>query len=208
MEARTGVTQIPQRLSVAVFAGGQSSRMGKDKALLPWGAGDLMDRVISTVAALPYASETFIVGDRPGYHGRGVPVIADDFDSAGPLGGIATALRVATESRVLVVAVDMPFLSLPLLTAMAEVGRGSDALVPFVGGWQPLHAIYDRNCLVPVRRQIERGELKISSLFDHIAVVKLGTDWVRAYDPNLRSFENVNTIADYRSATQSENTKG
>ena len=190
------------QVSVAILTGGKSSRMCEDKALLPWEGGPLIDRVISVAKSIPRGAETIIVGDRPEYRQRGARVVADDFPSSGPLGGIATALRAAKEKRTLVLAVDMPFLSLPLLRAMTELQFAGDALVPHIAGWQPLHAVYDYSCLAKVRQQIDRDELKISDLFAHIEVVRLEPRWIGTFDPQFRSFENINTPLDYRRAVR------
>lgn len=194
-------------LCVAILAGGRSSRMGVDKALLPWGNGQLIDQVIRVAEQVKGTVDVIVVGDRPEYHGRGARVVADLFPGAGPLGGIATALRSSPGDRVLILAVDMPMLSIDLLNAMALRQFGGDAQVPRVeaepGSAGPreyietLHAIYRRSCLPAIESRLREGRLKIVDAFDELSVDYLDGDWLRRYDPELRSFENANTPGDY-----------
>jgi molybdopterin-guanine dinucleotide biosynthesis protein A len=195
-------------LSAAVLAGGASRRMGRDKALMTLDGRTLLDRAVAAVASL--AGDTFVVGDRASYHQFGVPVVADLFPGAGPLGGIATALRHARHEHVLVVACDMPFLSLPLLRAMAAQPRDYDVLVPVIGGspnrlrtastYETLHAIYERSILPALELRIARGELQVAAALAGLVVRELPEAWLREYDPALRSFVNANRPDDWEAA--------
>ena len=171
--------------------------MGEDKALLAWDGGTLLDRAIATTRRLSNAGELFVIGDREPYRGRGAFVVPDDFPGTGPLGGIATALRRCETERLLVVGVDMPLLSVPLLDAMTEYPFEGDALVPRPDGLQPLHAIYRRHCLPAIENQIETGQYRISDAFARIDVTYLDRAWIQQFDPELVSFANANTPDDY-----------
>ncbi|MDQ4044050.1 MAG: molybdenum cofactor guanylyltransferase [Chloroflexota bacterium] len=190
-----------RRLSAAVLTGGASRRMGTDKASISLGGMTLLERALAIVREV--ADEVFIVGDRPSYHRYGVRVESDAFPGAGTLGGIATALRVASNPRVLVVACDMPLLSPELLKAMVELPVKDDVVVPWLpveherqggkGTYETLHAIYRRDCLPHIERRIADGELRVVGFFDDVRVRMLDEDWLRQYDPDLRSFRNANT---------------
>lgn len=191
-------------ICVALLAGGQSRRMGRDKALLPWGDGLIIDRMIAIASQVPGATEAMIVGDRPAYHGRGARVVADEYPGAGPLGGIATALAATAAPRVLVLAIDMPLASPDLLAAMVRYETDAAILVPEVTDretgrlrLQVLHAIYGQECLEPARRRICQNERRVTSIYQDVSVERLDEAWVRAYDPELRSFENVNDPEEY-----------
>lgn len=191
-------------LCVALLAGGQSRRMGRDKALLPWGDGLIIDRMIAIASAVPGASEVLIVGDRPAYHGRGARVVADEYPGAGPLGGIATALASTSAPRALVLAIDMPLASPALLAAMAGYPTSADILVPEATDprsgrlrLQVLHAIYGQACLEPARRRLCQNERRVTSIYEDVSVERLGETWIRQYDPELRSFENINDPEEY-----------
>jgi molybdenum cofactor guanylyltransferase len=191
-------------LSAAVLTGGQSRRMGTDKALLPVGGTPLVQRVLEVVAAV--AEDVQIVGDRPAYHQFGVPVVADRFPDAGALGGIATAIEAARCERVLVVACDMPLISRRLLRAMADEPQDYDVLVPVTaaersqqGGdvtYETLHAIYTRACLDAIRSSLAQGRRRVVGFFPSVTVRQLPEGWVRQYDPDLRSFLNANNPAE------------
>ena len=143
-------------LSAAVLAGGQSSRMGRDKALLPLheGGPPLLRIVLDRLNLV--ARDVFVVATaRPEYETFGVPIVPDDFVGGGALAGIYAALRNASQQHCLIVACDMPFLSIALLESMARESRDYDVLVPLTPGqsrqrsdgliYQTLHAIYSKD---------------------------------------------------------------
>lgn len=186
-------------ISAAVLAGGESRRMGSDKALLKIAGRPLLARTIDLLHRV--SDDVLVIGRRAGYESFGAAVIADRFPSAGPLGGIATALSAATHEYVLVVACDMPLLSEPLLIAMAEEPRGYDVLVPAVIAgtdreaawqWQPLHAIYNRGCLSVVEHHLRSGDRRADAFYGDVRVRQLDEAWVSQYDPTLASFTNAN----------------
>jgi molybdenum cofactor guanylyltransferase len=190
-------------LSAAVLAGGQSRRMGTDKALLPLRPGDppLAQVVLDRVRAV--AAEVMIVAaERPAYARFGVPVVPDRYPGTGTLGGIATALAAASHDYCLVVACDMPFLNPALLRWLAGLPRDYDALVPRLPGesrqggafvFQTLHAIYARSCLPAIERRLGAGHLRVVGFFEDVRVRAVEEREVRALDPDLRSFFNANT---------------
>jgi len=192
---------VQEPLSAAILTGGQSRRMGADKALIRVGGQTMVERVAARLAVV--SDNIFLVGDRPEYHGLGLRVVADDYPDGGALGGIATAVRAALDERVLVVACDMPNLSPPLLTAMAEFDDDAQVLIPTTAGdrsdqggaltWETTHAIYRRSCLPTFERRLLSGRRKIIDAVRELRWRSLPEDWLRAFDPNLESFGNVNT---------------
>ncbi len=160
----------------------------------------LIARVTSAIR--PISSETLIVVAEeeqaqvlplPTY----VQVVRDLYPNAGSLGGILTGLTAATGVWALVVACDMPFLSQALLAEMASARDGCDAVVPLLDGRpEPTHALYSKDCVEPIRKNLEAGELKISAFFEMVRVKYLPQPTVEALDPGLWSFFNVNTPSD------------
>lgn len=187
-------------ISAAILAGGKSSRMGRDKAMLEVGGQHVISRVIEAVRHV--ASDVMVIGERPELDRPGVRVVPDEVPGLGPLGGIATALRHAQHEFVLVVGCDMPLLSSELLIAMAREERTYQALVPLLPDsmgrlrHEPLHAIYGVNCLPVIEGLISAGDVRIQRLFEHLDVRVLEVGWLRNHDQNLESFVNVNTPAD------------
>lgn len=203
MDDAIGTERGWQPLSAAVLAGGRSSRMGRDKALLPLvpGGPPMIQLAIDRVRAI--ADDITIVSEsRPGYDAFGLDVVPDDFRGAGALGGIATGVRHAIHDHCLVVACDMPFLSEALLRRMAEEPRDYDVLVPRLPGqsrqgggmvYQTLHAIFGRRCLGPIAAQLAAGNPQVIGFFPSVRVRELDEADVRRFDPDLESFFNANT---------------
>jgi molybdopterin-guanine dinucleotide biosynthesis protein A len=148
-------------------------------------------------AGLPPA---LLVTNKPeAYAFLGLPLLPDDIPGAGALGGIYTALNHSPAEGTLIVACDMPLLNPGLLRYMAALPGDPDLLIP---RWhdtegrvqvEPLHAIYSRRCLGPVRRRIEAGTLRASGLLEDVEAQYLDAAELRRHDPALNSFRNINT---------------
>ncbi len=197
--------QDGQPLSIAILAGGMSRRMGHDKALIPINGVTLLEFTARAVNSL--TCDLFVVASgRDGYARFGFRIVPDLHEGAGSLGGVYSAIRQARFDHCLVVACDMPLLSLQLVQYMSSIERNYDALVPVLDGAQSsqgsgrtvetLHAIYNRSCLPHLERQIVAGRLKIADALRDLRVREIGEAEMRRLDPDLRSFTNVNTPAD------------
>lgn len=190
-------------LSAAVLAGGQSSRMGTDKALLTIDGVTVLERILRLLEWV--ATDVFVAGERAAYREFGVPVFPDRQDGSGPLAGLETALLHARHDRVLVVGCDMPFLQTGLLDAMASTAFDGDALVPvrLIEGarrLEPLHAIYRKQCLPTVEQHLSDGRRSLQKLLGTLNVVELDEGWMRQFDPELESLSNINTPDEARIA--------
>ena len=196
----------PAPLSAAILAGGQSQRMGTDKAVIrltPAGP-TLIERVLAAVRAV--ADEVLIVANDDRLAFAGTRIVPDLLPGAGPLGGIYSAVIAARHEHCLVVACDMPFLSPPLLRAMAAQARDYDVLALYLaagenrqgaagGVYETLHAMYGRGALPAMRAQLLAGRYKIVGFFPAVRVRAFAESDVRRYDPALLSKFNVNTPA-------------
>ncbi|MGC8827563.1 MAG: molybdenum cofactor guanylyltransferase [Anaerolineae bacterium] len=196
MDSSTGA---PPAVTCAVLAGGQSRRMGVDKAFLELGGRPLIQWTLEALAGI--GQEIIIIAnDRQRYAGLGARVEPDIIPGCGALGGIYTALARASCARVLVVACDMPFLSRPLLRYLIGLSSHYDAVVPRLPeGVEPLHAIYAKTCLDPIRRALARGEKRIISFFPDICLRCVEPEEIAVFDPGFRSFVNLNTPEDLES---------
>lgn len=187
----------PVPVSGAVLAGGRSSRLGQDKALLRLDGETLLARAVRTLSGV--CDEVLVVGP----HARAdvvpdVRVVPDERPGVGPLGGIAAALRSMGGDRLLAVATDMPLLNVELLRHLIALSDGYDVTIPRVEGrTQQLHAVYARACLPVIDDQLARDDFKIDRFFARVRVRIVEEDDVRRIDPDLRSFRNVNTAADW-----------
>jgi molybdopterin-guanine dinucleotide biosynthesis protein A len=182
-----------------VLAGGRSSRFGRDKASEPLLGRPLLQHVVDRIA--PLFHELIIVR-APGQQlpsiesSLAVRIVDDAFPGAGPLGGIYTGLGAATAERCLAVACDMPLLSAPLLRELQRRAAVCDVVMPVLAYSEPLHALYSRVCLEPMRARLDAGQLKITGFLGAVHVCYMREAECRALDPELRSFVNTNTEED------------
>jgi molybdenum cofactor guanylyltransferase len=171
-----------------VLVGGRSSRMGCDKALLPFRGGALAQSVARAVSAA--AGSATMVGDPARYGGLGYAVIADLYPGEGPLGGILTALRNTSADWNLITACDMPQLDPELLRGLLKTAAESvaDALLPVgpEGRPEPLCALYHRRCLEPFAAAFASGVRKVTAALETVGTVRLPM-------AEASIFQNVNT---------------
>jgi molybdenum cofactor guanylyltransferase len=149
-----------------VLAGGGSTRMGRDKALLPYRGATLVEHMAQAVHAA--AGSVALIGDPVRYSSLGYPVYPDKFAGCGPLGGIYTALGVSSTDWNLIVACDMPGVTedvLKVLLASAEESTGGCVVATGpTGEPEPLCAVYHRRCLPALARAIEGKRFKMKEL--------------------------------------------
>jgi molybdopterin-guanine dinucleotide biosynthesis protein A len=181
----------------AVMAGGKSSRLGRDKALLTLEGETLLERAVRTLQET--TAEQIVVGPPERRdQSRVAKVYQDLYPSSGPLGGIYTALHFASNPLVLVVACDMPFLNADLLRLLLSLADGYDVVLPVPDGrGEQLHAVYRTTCQPAIEQQIASGDFKIDRFFDRARVRRVDVEELRQHDPELRSFRNVNTPEDW-----------
>src|SRR5262249_25712125 len=148
-----------------VLAGGQSTRMGQEKAMLKLGGRTLLERALKLTHAV--AAETIIVGPAPTLERYG-RVIEDVYPGQGPLGGIHAALWQSPTELTLVLAVDTPFLEARFLEYLVGQARESGAMVTVprtADGFHPLAAVYRRGFREVAEQALEDGQNKIDTLF-------------------------------------------
>jgi len=194
---------VSQDLAAAILVGGQSRRMGQDKALLRLTPVGPM--VVETVAQAVRAvtDEIMLVGmETSACVFPGLPQVADTLPGAGPLTGIHAALAASDRSHLLVVACDMPFLNPVLLRYMATLPRDYDALVPVLDRPQPLHAIYARTCLPVIEAHLREGDFKVTGWYEDANVRRIDRETMARYDPDGLSCFNMNTPEDLEFARQ------
>ncbi len=187
-------------LSVAVLAGGKSSRMGTDKAFVPVLGRPLIEDVLAQLAGL--GRETLIVTNRPDdYRYLGVPLFGDVLPDKGALGGLYSALVAATQPHVLCVACDMPFVVRPLLDYLISLIPEGDAIVPRLAeGPEPFRAIYARACREPIRAALDAGRMRVIGFYSDVRVRYVDEAEIDRFDPRHLSFFNINSPADVEQA--------
>jgi molybdenum cofactor guanylyltransferase len=189
-------------VTLAIQAGGRSSRMGRDKGLVELAGKPLVEHVIERLGGL--AQEVIITTNHPeGYAAFGYRTAGDRHPGAGALAGLFTALQAAQGDPVLVAACDMPFASRALASYMLELVADSEAVVPRVGGeFEPLFAVYRRSCLPAIRRALDEGQKRVISFFPEIRLRAVEESEATSIDADPHCFFNVNTPDDLAEAEQ------
>ncbi len=190
-------------LSVVIQAGGQSARMGENKALKLFLGRPLIQRVTERLASV--ADELLVTTNQPeDYAFLNVPLFSDLRPGRGPLGGLYTALVAARHPYVAVVACDMPFTSAPLLVAAAGLlaQEGADVVIAETsGGFEPLHAVYRRQTCIPaIEAAMDADQWRVISWFPNVKLRKLTSEELGRYDPDGIAFSNVNTLDEFADA--------
>ncbi|NYE56770.1 molybdenum cofactor guanylyltransferase [Carboxydothermus ferrireducens] len=185
-----------QILTVAILAGGKSSRMGQNKALLPLGTMKIIEHLVTNLR--PIASELLLVANTDEYAFLNLPVYRDRFPGQGPLAGIETALRVAVNEKVYITACDLPLLPAEIPRFLAENTEDYDVTVlAYKGKIEPLIGIYRKSIYPVVEKHLI---LRKNKIIDFYPQVKVKIIHFEQLPENLQREEfllNVNTPADY-----------
>jgi molybdopterin-guanine dinucleotide biosynthesis protein A len=192
-------------LTVCIQAGGQSSRMGEDKALKTFLGRPLIQRVVERLS--PIAEELIVTTNRPeDYRFLGLRLVPDLKPGRGALGGLYTAIASAAQPIVAVAACDMPFASASLLEAASRllVEEAADVVIPkSEEGYEPLHAVYRRDtCLPAIEAAIDADQWKVIAWFPQVKVRVLTSEEIKVYDPSGLAFWNVNTPEEFSKAEE------
>jgi molybdopterin-guanine dinucleotide biosynthesis protein A len=190
-------------LSLVIQAGGQSSRMGEDKALKFFLGQPLIQRVVERIGHL--AAEVLVTTNHTkAYAFLNLRTVPDLLPGQGTLSGLYTALSCASLPMVAVIACDLPFVSATIFERMVVVleREGLDVVVPHSGGGlEPMHAVYRReSCLPVVRAALEAGERKAIDWFPRVRVREYTLNEAAASDPSGLAFWNINTPQDFLEA--------
>ena len=199
------IAQPSQGISAVILAGGDSRRLGIDKALLELDGQTLLSRVVQKLA--PLSDDLIVVTNSPEDYEHlalGVRFVPDERPGEGALMGIYSGLKAATYPSALTVACDMPFLNMSLLTVMLDKIAGHDAVVPRLEGGllEPLHAAYGKRCLPFMASHLAHGRRRIAVFLDQVDVFYVEQATIDRLDPLGLSFVNINTDADWQRAQQ------
>ena len=182
-----------------ILCGGRSSRMGRDKAALPFGPDTLLTRVVRV--AQEVAADVVVVGDTSQSMPAGVRVVGDPVPRLGPLAALATGLASVGAERALLLACDMPLLVPAVLRRLAELAGDADASVPLVGG-MPMTtcAVYATRVIPRAQALLEKGTRSLRALLDEVSVRWVSEGQLRGLDPDLVSFWDCDTPERYHAA--------
>lgn len=181
-------------ISAAILCGGQSRRMGTDKARLTWNGQDFLDRITESLSP---ADEILLSVAQPDqFAEKTPPKVVDLFPECGPLSGLYSSLIACKNALLFAVSCDMPLVDFStVLLLLSHLEERDDAVVPIDGNGriQPLCALYRKRTAPIFLQQLQRRDYRIRSVFSEFS-----TKYVPLSPPQDRVFQNLNTPQDYR----------
>ncbi len=179
-----------------ILAGGESRRMGRDKAMLPLDDKTLLEHVIFSMQQV---FPQVIVSVRETRAGVALSQVCDEQSGSGPLAGLAAGLAKVGTPWAFLVACDMPYISAQLIKYIDKFRNDHQAVVPVVGGYpQPLAAFYSVSCLAVIRKALAGQDKSLRGLLRQLDVCYV--DEAGMNDAALRSFVDLDTPEDYAAA--------
>ncbi|NVN89931.1 MAG: molybdenum cofactor guanylyltransferase [Desulfuromonadales bacterium] len=185
------------RVTAVILAGGTSSRMMSNKALLTYRGERFIERIFRQLSEI--FPEVILVTNSPElYPFLPCRIVADIYPGMGSLAGIHAGLTQSVTPYIFVVACDMPDLNKQLIRHLVSKAEGVDVVIPESGsGLEPLHAVYGTGCLPAMNDALSSGNSKIIACFDQLKVDVVSRQEIAGIDPSFRSFRNINTPEEY-----------
>ena len=198
--------------SAVVLAGGRGRRMGMvEKALLEFEGKTIIERLLESLFKV--VDEVILsVRDKnqekkfkpvlEKFPAREIRFCFDTLEDAGPLDGIRAGLLESRSEYSFVCAGDMPFVNFRVVDLLFEKASGHDAALP---RWEdrkfePLHAVYSKKLIPEIEKAFEKGRCSVlTPVFEMKDVVFVEISEIREFDPELRTFANINTVEDMES---------
>jgi molybdopterin-guanine dinucleotide biosynthesis protein A len=193
---------MTEAVTGVILAGGRASRLGGvDKAALDIDGRPVIERVIAALSSVAERLIAIVNDDRFDADAR-LTVIRDPDPHAGVLPALQAALAATTTPLAVVVACDMPFLHAGLIAHLIDSARDVDAVVPIVDGRpEPMHAVYRAEpCSSAIGAALARDQRRMIAFLDDVRTLRVDEATLRQFDPDLRSFFNVNTPEDLAEA--------
>lgn len=186
MEAKYNITGI-------ILSGGKSLRMGENKSFIKVDGVPIIHRIYNLFKEL-FQEIIIVTNQKELFSAFDSKIYSDLLPNKGALGGLYTGIFFSTFQYAFCVACDMPFIKLFLVQYLIKNIEDFDVIVPRTkGGLHPLHAIYSKNCLNPIRKMLEQGNYKIIDFYNMVRVKIVEEDNFIYLDPLRESFINVNT---------------
>lgn len=191
------------KVTGAILVGGQSRRMGRDKACVEIVGRTMLERVIDRLRPL-FGSLMIIGGESDLCDRPDIAVHPDLRPGMGSLGGIYTAVVKSPTEQVFCVACDMPFIRREVVEHMIRrLGKGYDAVVPRINGeFEPLCALYSRSIQSTIERDLDSGVRRIKTTLSSLRVRVVEDEELIPLDPGLNTFFNINTPEDLEKARE------
>ncbi|GIN86436.1 putative molybdenum cofactor guanylyltransferase [Heyndrickxia sporothermodurans] len=201
-------------MDTILLAGGKSSRMGRNKALLPFGKQRVVDHLVTEFS--PISDEILLITNHPNeYNNLEVRIITDskEFKGHGPLAGIYAGLKASHAEHCLVIACDMPFASKQFgIWLVNQLLNGNyDAVIPsFEGRLHPLFGAYKRSVFPFVKNNLLADKRRMTDLLNELKVKVVEQQEAPEALQNVwgRCLWNMNTIEEYKQALRFANEEG
>lgn len=176
-----------------ILSGGQSKRMGNDKAFIQNDGKTLLENAFEICA--PFCSTVLISSNNQKHEIHGTKIIPDEIINCGPLAGIYTCLKKSGTSWNFVISVDAAFVTSEFVTFLLSQAMDYDAVVPVhTFGKEPLIALYNKSALPEMRKRLEVGNFKMHDLLNSLKTKYVDSqEWVERF-PKL--FRNLNRPED------------
>jgi molybdopterin-guanine dinucleotide biosynthesis protein A len=191
LEAITNISGI-------ILSGGKSSRMGKNKAFIEIDGVSIIQRIYNLFKTL-FSEIVIVTNELELFQNFQAKIYRDLIPDQGVLGGLYTGIYYSSFPHAFCVGCDMPFLNGSVIRYLIEKRKDYDVVVPKTkDGLEPLHAIYSKNCLDPIRKIMEHKQRKIIDLYPMVKVNIVEESEFRSLDLTRESFLNVNTPEELR----------
>jgi len=191
------MASLKHEISCIILAGGENSRIGKDKAFLQCGERTFIEEQVFTLRNI-FEEIIIVTNNRNKFKDMNVKVVTDIVPHSGPLGGLYTGLAVSSNIHCFVIGCDMPLINLELIKFMIDNINENDIIIPLSSrGKETLFAIYSINCLETIKKQLELKNLKLIDILKYHKVRYMSEKEIIKFDPEEYSFFNVNNPNDY-----------
>jgi len=190
------------KAAAIILSGGQSKRMGQDKAFISFSGKPLIETVIGKLA--PLFSDLIIATNKPDlYKKYKVKTQTDIVKSRGPLGGIHAGLIASETTYNFIIACDMPFINQDLIKYMLDEKDNYDVVASKFGGkTHSLFAVYSKNCITSIEKALKTDNFKLRDFLKTVNTKLISEEEVKRIDPDGQSFININTQDDYKCITK------
>lgn len=181
-----------ENCTAVILTGGESKRMGSDKAFTAFQGKPLLEHVLEKVAPLFSELLMSVHTLRPDLN---YEQVVDGSEGRGPMVGIKRGLEEVKTGWVFVIACDMPFVSRALIQRLADKRDSHDAVVPFVFDRpQPLFGFYHKSCLAKMEARMQQGQRSMIRLLSELDTYQLSEQQVSLIDPEFKSFISLDTM--------------
>lgn len=192
----SGNGDLPSDVMGIILAGGQSTRLGQNKAFIEIDGQILVERVARRLYRV--VAQIVLVTNSPDeFAFVGLPMTADLIPGVGAAGGLHAGLSAIGTEYGFVVGCDMPFLNVSLMRYLISLREGYDVVIPRLGQYhEPLHAVYSRRCLATIEERVRSGRRRILDVCRDMRVRYVDEIEIDLHDPHHLSFFNINDPQD------------